>query len=236
MPPQGCLRGTNRLIMIKRCQYTRDEIISECRNSRAEELYAKPFINYRSVTKDTRQLCTEVVAEYLLDNIDSLLSIPIVSRENEYRIRKHQSRAVPVGSNRKEEAIAIGLLRESLDNGKTYDFGKVFDYQIPLKAKKSDACGKIDVVSKSGNDVFLLELKKQDSTETMLRCVLESFTYSRQLDKDKFLKEYGISSSARIIPAPLVYKDGKQYEDYLSSEQQFLKELIKRLSVKVFFM
>ena len=205
--------------MGKKRQYTRDDIISECRKSKAEELYAKPFINYRSITKDTFQLCTEVVAEYLLDNIDSLMSIPVVRRELKYRIDAHQTRTVPVGSNRKEEAIAIGLLRESLDNGKTYDFGKVFDYQIPLKAKQSDSCGKIDVVSESGNDIFLLELKKPDSSETMLRCVLESYTYSRQLNKEKFLEEYGLSSSARIIPAPLVYKDGKQYEESNSSSR-----------------
>lgn len=222
--------------MGKKCQYTRDDIISECRKSKSEELYANPFINYRSITKDTHQLCTEVVAEYLLDNIDSLMSIPVVRRELRYKIDAHQTRTVPVGSNRKEEAIAIGLLRESLDNGKTYDFGKVFDYQIPLKAKQSDSCGKIDVVSESGNDIFLLELKKPDSSETMLRCVLESYTYSRQLNKDKFLKEYGMPSNARIIPAPLVFKDGKQCEDYYSTEQPYLKDLIKRLSIKVFFL
>lgn len=218
--------------------YTEEDIITKCKciidRGEVGNLYAQAFINYRSRTKDTHQLCSEVVSKFLLENLDSLHSINIVVRERNYRVPEHLNRSIPTGSNRKEEAIAIGLLRDSIDHGSIYPFGKVFDYQIPLNATKHDHNGKIDIVSESGNEIFLLELKKPDSNETMLRCVLESYTYSKQLDKEKFLEEYGKAPDTKIVPAPLVFKNSRQHIDFESAEQPFLKELINKLAVRVF--
>lgn len=66
--------------------------------------------------------------------------------------------------------------------------GKVLDYQTPLKDKQDDKAVKIDIVSynKDIKTVYLLELKIEDSKETMLRCVLEIYTYLKTLDAINF--------------------------------------------------
>ena len=113
-------------------------------------------------------------------------------------------------------------------------FGKVFDYQIPLKrSRKDEGVGKIDLVSISedGKKVFLLELKKKDSKESMLRCVMEAYTYSKQLDFVKFKEQYSdiCAQDAVIIPAPLVFFGGRQYVEYFDNMHPYLHKLMKKM-------
>ena len=62
-------------------------------------------------------------------------------------------------------------------------FGKILDYQVPLKNKSTDkGLGKIDLISvkessKPGTKIiYFLELKKDNSKETLLRCLLEVYS------------------------------------------------------------
>lgn len=61
-------------------------------------------------------------------------------------------------------------------NGEVFPgIGIVLDYQVPLKNRREDKAGKVDLISLNEDNLYLLELKRQDSNETMLRCVLEGF-------------------------------------------------------------
>lgn len=208
-----------------------------------DHLYQDGIINYKGVTKDTGQLYTEVVASEILKNVKCLDNISMIHRNNPYRILSHQERVIPdSSSNREEERIAITLLKRSqygFNNEK--GFGKVFDYQIPLKRTNKDkGVGKIDLVSIAGdgNTVFLLELKKRDSKESMLRCVLEAYTYSKQLDPLKFKEEYSdiCAQDAVIKPAPLVFIGERQHSEYFDNKHPYLRQLMKVLGdMKPFF-
>lgn len=204
-------------------------------------LYQNPILNYQGNTIDTKQLYTEVAASEILNNIECLDKISVIQRTNPYRIISHQDREIP-DSNREEEKIAIALLKKSyLGLLKDKSFGKVFDYQVPLKQTRKDkGVGKIDLVSISddGNKVYLLELKRSDSKESMLRCVLEAYTYSKQLDSVKFKNDYsGICAQEAVItPAPLVFFDKWQYKEYYDGRHPRLRELMEKLgNIKPFF-
>ena len=52
-------------------EYSKDEILEKCRNafSDIKSFYKQPFINYNGKTADTNEYYTEIVAEFLCDNI-----------------------------------------------------------------------------------------------------------------------------------------------------------------------
>lgn len=66
----------------------------------------------------------------------------------------------------------------------------------------------------------MLELKKDSSTETLLRCILEIYTYWCQLDHEKFIKDFAetgkleTNQGLTIIPAILIFKGSLPYNEY----------------------
>ena len=198
----------------------------------ASGLYSINEVNYVGITKDTKELYTEVFAEWLLENPGLLEGIEEHRRERKYRISSHEQRAIP-NSNRQEEIIAIKLYK-SRDSEKVLHagFGRILDYQIPLKSSQQDSAGKIDLLSQDGSDVLILELKKPDSKETMLRCVLEAYTYSKMVVKEKLFREYGINQTSSLIPAPLVFEGSGPLGDFERGKRPKLFELMDRLDIK----
>mgnify|MGYP000743945152 FL=1 len=85
-------------------------------------------------------------------------------------------------TNRKEEILAKLLFYQGNVDG----LGYIFDYQTPLKATKNDSYGKIDLLGYNKDDkcysVIELKYRPSGSEETLLRCVLEAYTYYRLLD------------------------------------------------------
>ena len=212
--------------------YTRAELISKIENVEAPVLYTLNEVKYQGKTKDTKEFYTEVFAEWLLSNLDILNGIKPHNRTLPYRVLSHELREIPT-SNRTEEIIAITLFKNRnnpivLNAG----FGTILDYQVPLKVHQHDKAGKIDLLSSNGNEVYVLVLKKQDSPETMLRCVLESYTYLKMLIPNKLFKEYNIDQNASIIPAPLVFENSRPQLEYDTNTHPKLLELIKVLGIK----
>lgn len=93
--------------------------------------------------------------------------------------------------------------------GKNYEnLGKIIDFQVPIKNTRNNLAGKIDLISfsESNGILYLLEFKKPDSKETLLRCILEAYTYYKQVNCSKLLKDFGLPVDSKIIPAALIYK------------------------------
>lgn len=214
--------------------YKKDEIINKLENLKdISTLYKEDFINYRGDTTDTKEKYTEVVSEWLLNNIDLLYKIKKITRESTYKVNTHKGKHNNQNSNRLEEIMAIEIFNQKSLN----ILGEVIDYQTPLKDKLGDEAGKIDIVSydKDNKIVYLLELKREDSKETMLRCVLEIFTYSKTLDKDKFLEDFNLPKDTKIKASPLVFFNGSQYKEMVDGNNKFLKQLMDRLDIEPFY-
>ena len=126
----------------------------------------------------------------------------------------------------------------SQNQGKVFDIiGKIIDYQTPLKNVRADKAGKIDLLAYNEEEKTLriLELKKPDSEETMLRCVLEAYTYLKVVDKDKLLKDFGLPKDTEIKACAFVFYDGKQRKE-MKDDREKLEELIEKLDIEVIYL
>ena len=75
--------------------YSKDDILEKCKKafSDIKTFYKQPFINYNGKTEDTNEYYTEVVAEFLCDNITEFINeIPQITREASYKTEGHDGR------------------------------------------------------------------------------------------------------------------------------------------------
>ena len=220
--------------------YSKNEIIKIMKEAKSDikNFYKKEFVNYLGVTSDTKEYYTEIIAEWLLDNFYLFDTIKMISRESSYKVDSHNGIIKDENSNREEEKIAMELFDYSQNKGETFDIiGKIIDYQTPLKNVQKDDVGKIDLLAYNEKEKTLkiLELKKPDSKETMLKCVLEAYTYLKIVDKDKLLKDFGLPKDTILKTCPFVFVDGEQYKE-MQQDRKYLKELMKNLDIEPIYL
>ena len=221
-------------------KFSKNEILEMIENAKFDirSFYKQDFVNYAGKTKDSKEYYTEIIAEWLLSHVDLFNKIKLINREGSYRIESHDGKIINQESNRAEEKIAMKLFVLSQNQGKVFDvIGKIIDYQTPLKNVRADKAGKIDLLAYNEEEKILriLELKKPDSEETMLRCVLEAYTYLKVVDKDKLLKDFGLPKNTKIKACPFVFYDGEQYKE-MQEDRKNLKDLIKELGIEVIYL
>ena len=152
----------------------------------AANFYKSAVVNYKGKVTGSKDLYSEVIAETLInDNFikDWLNLIPV--RPEHFKIN-HPNTDENVNAlkitNRKEEILAKLLFYQHEVAG----LGYIFDYQTPLKKIRNDSYGKIDLLGYNTDDkcysVIELKYRPSGSEETLLRCVLEAYTYYRLLD------------------------------------------------------
>lgn len=212
--------------------YTREQIIEKCEDAFKDKktFYKQSFINYRGKTKDTDEYFTEVIAEFLCNNITAYIGdIETITREETYKTQSHDGVIKDHNSGRDEEIIAMKMF------GNEYDFvGKMIDYQTPLKNSRRDEAGKIDLLAYDGKTLRILELKKPDSDETMLRCVVEGFTYWKTVNKAKLLADFGLPVNLSVKACPFVFRDGEQHNE-MKDARPHLKRLMDLLDSKPYY-
>jgi len=224
---------------------TKEEIIATCekefKDKGPDKFYTAGCVNWKGRLK-TKEPYTEIIAEFILKKIELFKGIETFTRNKSYN--SHHSGKIINHPNKKEneKRIEIEIYNQSKEKG-AYDYtGEIIDYEIPLKEKNSDAKGEIDLLSYRQKDqtAFILELKRPDNKkETMLRCVLECYTYMKILDFNKLINDYKkdypkLSNCKRIIAAPLVFKDSIPYKEY-NENRPFLKLLMKSLEIETFY-
>ena len=223
--------------------YSKDEIIKKLEVAKSEmwKFYSQDFVNYRGKTSDKeRDYYTEIIAGWLLDNIELFNDIKMITREKSYKVDTHDGIIKNKGSKREEEKIAMKLFDLSQNQGKVFEIiGKIIDYQTPLKDIQTDKAGKIDLLAYNEKEnpktLRILELKKLDSKETMLRCVLEAYTYLKVVDKAKLLKDFGLPKNTKIKACPFVFYGKEQYKE-MQEDRKNLKELIEKLEIEVIYL
>jgi len=219
-------------------KYSKKEILEEIQDMR--NFYKRKVVNYRGTTSDSKEYYTEVVAEWILKNIYLFDYIKPITREKSYKVDSHDGKNKDNDSNREEEKIAMKLFDSSQNQGKVFDIiGKIIDYQTPLKDIQTDKAGKIDLLAYNEKEnpktLRILELKRPDSNETMLRCVLEAYTYLKVVDKAKLLKDFGLPEDTEIKACPFVFYDGEQHKE-MQEDRKNLKELIEKLEIEVIYL
>ena len=217
-------------------KYSKKEILEEIQDM--GNFYKRKVVNYRGTTSDSKEYYTEVVAEWILKNIYLFDYIKPITRGKSYKADSHDGKNKDNDSNREEEKIAMKLFELSQNQGKVFDIiGKIIDYQTPLKDIQTDKAGKIDLLAYNEEEKTLriLELKKPNSEETMLRCVLEAYTYLKVVDKDKLLKDFGLPENTKIKACPFVFYGKEQYKE-MQKNKENLGELIKKLDIEIIYL
>lgn len=194
--------------------YTQNEILEKCHTAMLDigSFYKQNFINYRGITTDTKRLYTEVISEFIIEYINDFKNkIPQITRGSSYKTATHKGE-FNADSMRVEETIAMKLFNQCktcpLDH-----VGTIIDYQTPLKNERGNDVGKIDLLSDDGKRLIILELKKPDSNETMLRCVLEGYTYLKTVDKDKLLVDFNRFKGYGLSASPFVFRGSEQQRE-----------------------
>jgi len=212
--------------------YTEKDIIEICEEEmkNPSTFYQADVVNYLGRTTDTGELYNEIVAKYICEHFTEFVDgIPTITREETYKTIGHNGEINP-DSNREEEHIAIELSKQ----GKFDFIGEIIDYQTPLKNTAEDVAGKIDLLSYDGETLYILELKKPDSKETMLRCVLEGFTYMKTVDTEKLLKDFGLPPETNLVACPLVFLNGEQHKE-MTEDRPNLKNIMHLLNSKPYY-
>lgn len=221
--------------------YTRDGLIRS-KLDKVENIrlfYKEPFVNYRGRATDTKELYTEIVAEWVINHIEEFQQMKSIRRETSYFTEGHNGIQDNPDSNREEELIAMAMFRQ----GKMSVIGKILDYQTPLKNERGDKAGKVDLLAFDGKILRILELKKPDSKDTMLQCVLEGYTYMKTIDTEKMICDFNRDAKANIPEAttvkvcPFVFctasdcTKGLQYQE-MQEDRPMLIKLMKLLDIK----
>lgn len=208
-------------------QYTEDKTIETLKKEleKIESLYNSRVINRKSITKKdgnnkSQKRYSEVCSKYLLDNYNTIFgedskNIGKVNRKKGYFVNTHDAGIKKI-TNRFEEILAKTF--HLIDIPK---LGMVFDYQIPLKGRATDeGVGKIDMVAiDEGGTISLIELKAADSTDTLLRCALEIYTYSKQFDTTIFSRKINENETDKDID--------KYINKYINSNEELVNRLKK---------
>lgn len=197
--------------------------------------------------KDARgERLTEVVARWVCDHFkDFSTGIAQIERDDKksnrvkgrpYQTKSHakiRTEGVSTASDMREEerdAQTLYIASES----PLWEIGSILDYQVPLKNSKDDVAGKIDLLSLSndGRQLYILELKKQKSQETLLRCILEAYTYFKTIKNQKAFKQSFIDGNPELVICPLFYK-GSQPDKDRKGKNRYLRNLVRKIQAEV---
>ena len=199
----------------------------------AKNLYKSKCINWKGETLDSKEYYTEVISRELLkaEKLVLLEKIDQINRVN-YNVDTHDGKHNS-NTNRAEEIFAMQLKGKKLEK-----LGLVIDYQVPLKKKRSDDAGKIDLITSANKSVYIVELKYIGNKETLLRAILEIWTYYKQLNKVNFLKSFKLLKQNKtndIRKAVLLSVGCNAYNEAKElSKRPKLKQLAKALDVDIF--
>lgn len=215
-------------------KYSREKIIEDCKIGiqNPNIFYNIDAVNYTGKTCDTREYYSEIVSGFIIDNLNEFTAgIPVIHRASSYNM-KHSGKR---GRSDREENLAIDLFVQSANEGDYDHIGKILDYQIPLKNKEKDTAGKIDLLSVKEDNVYILELKKPDSSESMLKCILEGYTYYLTADKNKLLSDFDLPPESKIKVCPLVFVGSRQFNEMLETRPKMF-ELMRLLDIKPYYL
>ncbi len=235
-------------------QKTRHEIVQGLNNilNSVENLYKEDFINLKGLTGDTNEEISELIASELLLNLKQLNSIKSIPKTESYVKESHRILNINLDDNIDEElTFAKRLTGLRLEN-----LGHILDYQIQLKdSLEPKGIKKLDLVSFNleKNLFYVIELKHSGNKDTLLRAILESYTYWKFTNHEKLIKDlyngdllpinsdtrFGISNRPNAKPAILLVLGSNPYtelEEMEYGERPKLKALSLALEISFFTM
>jgi len=204
------------------------------------------LFNYIGVLKDGPEMpYIEYISQLILEDFYILEAIGI--NLNDLRLTKSFNVGHDGTSNATARIQKYGKIRFDekpfaralYNSGHNFLFGKLFDYEVPLKERISSKYGEIDLLSRNDNEIYVIELKigYTDSgkiSETLLRAIMEAFTFTKLLSirKDKFINNMKLPKIIRLRPAILTLTNAVSAEHMKMLKEEKLNNL-KTLICKI---
>lgn len=205
------------------------------------QLYNSECIKWKGRTPDGIYY-SEIIAKELLSSLKEFDKIPRITRNSSYKIHNHSQIVIDLSkSNRLEDIFAKRLFGLEFK-----ELGKILDYQIPIRDTNKDKGLKaFDLLSynKADNSFYIIELKYLGNGETLLRAMLECYTYFKLIDHDKLISDYSneisVNDSIKIKPVVLLVGSDEnpcnpynEFFDLDSEDRPILKALSLVLGIK----
>ena len=216
--------------------HTKETIIKEIKDA----LKTPATLYQQAFTKRAghNQCYSEIAATELLSLYKSgEYKIPKIERTEGYYIDTHADLAKekpPKDTNQKEKWAARAMFGRVFE-----DVGKIIDFETPLYTSGTSA-GAIDLLAYDSkrNVLTILEYKRKENDEPLIRCVLEAFTYREQVEQNKkaFIEDFQallpeLSMKTKIEAAVFVHKDSKPDKHYRQAEDTQIRKLMIALNV-----
>jgi len=85
--------------------------------------------------------------------------------------------------------------------------GKMLDYEVPLKAYRTALHGDVDLLSLDGKSLLIIEVKQHHSRESILKALLQAYTYARLVQEMKasFTQSFELDESVELVPTVLTF-------------------------------
>lgn len=204
------------------------------------------IFNYKGRLKDIDDLSVEYISQLAFQDFHVLKSIgkndSIIRRTKSFNLQhtgisndiNRRKRFGEIWFNEKPFAIAL------YNSNHRFPFGKIFDYEVPLRENRNSKIGNIDLVSLLNNEIFVIELKVESSkasktNESLLTAIMEAYSFSIFLNirKSKFALDMGINNLSSIRPAILTLKDSlceEQMKMLRKNQLPNLKRLILNMN------
>ena len=204
--------------------------------------------DYTGETKDTKRNISDLIAEQILkldDNLENyfnnnIQTINRIPRENEksYSPKGHNLQREKEEALLREKPLDEKWLAKSLLLNKYNEIGEIKDYEIPINQENNDGAGEIDLIAynEETNKISLIELKRKDNPETILRAILEICTYYCQINKQQFKKEYAnqTQNETEIWKVVMVFENSYQHRQYEDEFSKNIRKLVEKLNIKIF--
>ncbi len=192
----------------------------------------KQIVNHKRKIKG--QYETDLLAKKILSGEENPLKDVKRSKRKCYRTKSHKKGRPLPNSNRIEEREAIELFNNQ---------DILLDYQVPLRERKGEypadsepeSRGKVDLLMELDGALYLTELKREDSSESLLRAILEIETYYRTVDRELLGKCFG-REGLPVKKAILlfVHPECRPYREWLSKDLPWVHKLLETWRIEVF--
>jgi len=150
---------------------------------------------------------TEEIASYILSEFEDIALERGGLRQSGFRVDGHcgKGQLQTDISQVTEKRLVQGIFNLQ----EIEPLGKILDYEVPLKASQGDSHGDIDMLCLHDDELLIVEAKKPNSSESILKAILEAFVYSSLVAtvRDTFLGEYSLPKETTLVPAILTYCD-----------------------------
>lgn len=223
-----------------------DKVFNEPANKwyKMKNTQNKDFWNAKTRSED---LATAILNNDGISKLFAIRKITRCDKSRSYFIKEHNitNAQEKIDENKKITLGEVLICNKMFISSavKPYNFiGNVIDYQTPIRNTSNDDGYKgIDLISynKNENSLILLEVKKPKSPETLLRAVLEVFTYWKIIDHQKLLYDFSKSErgkeldvyNTKIRKAVLLFEGTHAYNEYEKDLSPKTIELMKKLGV-----